>query len=851
MALNQYPRKAHACGGAGCAGVSSSHLSVNTRTPFNPEHAHRIARAWLTSASSGIIEMGADWTAESLPLLTPGDKAFEFSDLSPAEPSLYADEAAYYVDDTGQVVFMLDPAEYSWINFEETPAYLAGDFNGWAAVIGREEWRLVPGQLNGREVLLLRKPVAGLLTDPAQQFKFVTADNRWLDLPRDVTNLITDAKGRHNRALNRHRTGRNLFRFTTVEPVLLNQTYSVIHVRDGREAPKTRVRLGKFFHALRSDLPLGALVGRGETTFRLFAPRARHVRLFLCEKLEEQGKAFGYELDRRTEAGGWQGVWEAHLNRNLHGWYYWYSVSGPHDVFGHFHPGQRILDPYARAVVGRDGPGIVLDPAWVGQGDRSFHTPAWQDLVVAEAHVRDLAAHAPLPLTADERLGFTGLRKWVESPDFYLKKLGVNCVELQPVHQADNTARDEYFWGYMPVSYFAPAADYGLDGARASQVKELQELVAAFHRQGMAVVIDVVYNHVGVPAHLLFIDKLYYFELADDGTLTNWSGCGNDLRARSAMATRLIVDSLVQLIEVYGVDGFRFDLAELIGVDVLRQIETAVKKVKPDVILIAEPWSFRGHIAAALRPTGFASWNDNYRNFVREYVHGRGGADSLEYFLKGSPWHFAYWPAQTVNYTESHDDSTWIDVITENPGHNGHHPTQNDRQRTHLMAAILFASVGIPMIAAGQDFLRSKHGVNNTYLRGDLNALDYRRLARFPGTHKYFADWIAFRRSARGQLLRQWSRPSEGFFRCFGADGQPALVAIYNADGSQGPQKLMFAVNPHIDDTTVAIGQHAPAAWHLLADHECFYSESSPGPLEVGPEGLFIPGLGCSLWIAG
>ena len=160
-----------------------------------------------------------------------------------------------------------------------------------------------------------------MLTDPPQQFKFVTGENRWLDLPRDATNLVSDAKGRYNRAIFRDRTGRNLFQFTTIEPVLLNQTYSVVHVRDGREAPKTRVRLGKFFHEMQSDLPLGAIIKRGETTFRLFAPRAKHVRLFLCEKLEEMGQAFGYELDRRTEDNGWQGVWEAHLNRNLHGWY--------------------------------------------------------------------------------------------------------------------------------------------------------------------------------------------------------------------------------------------------------------------------------------------------------------------------------------------------------------------------------------------------------------------------------------------------------------------------------------------------------------------------------------------------
>lgn len=815
-----------------------------------PDPAHRIARAWLTSASSGIIEMGADWTAASLPLLAPGDKAFAFADLSPADPALYADEAAYYVDEAGQLVFLLDPAEYSWINFAETSVFLAGTFNGWAPA-GEAKWQLRPGELNGREVLLLRTPAAPLFADPPHQFKFVTADERWFDLPTNATNAIEDDKGRHNRALHRHRTGRNLFRFTTSEPVLLSQSYSVVHVREGRDSPKTRVRLGKFFHELHSQLPLGAIVGRAETTFRIFAPRAKHVRLFLCEKLAEMNQAFGYELDRKVEEDGWQGVWEAHLNRNLHGWFYWYSISGPHDVFGHFHPGQRILDPYAKAAVSRLGPGIVLDGALLSRADRSFATPAWQDLVMVEAHVRDLTAHAPIPLTAEQRRGFAGLRQWIDSPDFYLTQLGVNCVELQPVQEFDNKTPEEYQWGYMTANWFSPASAFAQDPAVASQVREFREVVEAFHRRGIAVVLDVVYNHAGDPAHLLFVDKLYYFELGDDGSLNNWSGCGNDLRARSAMAKRLIIDSLVHLIEVYGVDGFRFDLAELLGVGVLKEIEAAVKKVKPDVILIAEPWSFRGHIAAALRPTGYASWNDGYRNFLREYVRGFGSADRLEYFLKGSPWHFAYWPAQTVNYTESHDDKTWIDVITENREGNGFHPSQNDRQRTHLMGAILFASVGIPLLSAGQDFLRSKHGANNTYLQGDLNALDYHRIARFPGTHAYFADWIAFRRSPRGQLLRQWSRPSEGFFRAFYGPGLAALALIYNADGSQGTQRLMFAVNPTLENTRIQIGDAAEWNWELVADQERFYAPGRRPPGYAATPDLFVPALGCSLWIAG
>lgn len=813
---------------------------------------HRILRAWLTSATSGVIELDADWREPLLPILQAGDKAFTIATLEPAGPELYADEAAYFVDAGGRLVFVVDPVEHSWIDFERTPVYVAGDFNGWQEAVGRPEWRLQRGELLGREMWLLRTDTAHLLADKPPHFKFVTGDLLWLGFSPDATNVVSDGKNHYNRALHRQRTGRNLFQFTTAEPLEPSRSYTVIHLRDGQQSPKVRLRLGRYFHHLASALPLGALTRRDETIFRIFAPRARHVRVFIADRLDAPAEGtFGYELDKRREDGEWRGVWEARLDRHLHGWFYWYTVSGPQNVFGHFSPSQKILDPYALATVGREGPGIILDPGWVGKGDRGFRTPPWQDLVIAEAHVRDLIAHAPGPFAADERLGFTGLRKWVESPDCYLKQLGVNCVELQPVQEFDNRTREEYHWGYMTVNWFAPASAYSADPARASGVRELQELVAAFHRQGMAVVLDMVYNHVGEPAHLLLIDKLYYFELGDDGALANWSGCGNDLRARSAMAKRLIIDSCLHLIEVFGIDGFRFDLAELLGVDVLRDVEAALKRAKPDVILIAEPWSFRGHIAGALRPTGWASWNDGYRNFLREYVHGAGAADKLEYFLKGSPWHFAFWPAQTVNYTESHDDRTWLDTITENGGNNGLRPTWNDVRRTHLMAAILFASVGIPMIAAGQDFLRSKHGVNNTYQRGDLNALDYRRLRKFPATHAYFAAWIAFRRSPAGRLLRLWSRPGEGFFRAFAGKDQASLALLYNADGSEGPQRLLLAVNPLQDDVTIPLDTEVAGwNWQLAADHEQFYDAQRPASAGTVEPELFVPALGCGLWLA-
>ncbi len=816
------------------------------------ESSHRIVSAWLESLTTGVIEFDRDWRAARPPRVTLGAQCPTPAGLKPDSGLMAAVSYCYFVQGDGNLVFALTPERGTSADLARDAIYVAGDFNGWQAAVGREEWRLKPGELEGEPVLMWSGPAAALLDPPGQRFKFVTGEHQWLVQPDDAPNVVRDATGNHNRCIDPARTGRHLWRFTLAEPLdLADSAFIAWADRPGTEVVPVVPK--NFFFELKTDLPLGALVRGTETTFRLFAPRARSVTLVCCEHSGDQAEARRYSLARRADADGVAGVWEIVLGANLHGWFYWYEIDGVRDGPGRFDPTMRVLDPYALATVRHSGPGIVLDRAWIGQGDRSFQTPAWQDLVMVEAHVRDLAANAPVKATPAERRGFTGLRKWVESPEFYLHHLGVNAVELQPVQEFDDIADEQYHWGYMTNNWFAPESSYSLTPERASGVRELQDLVRAFHRRGMAVLLDVVYNHVGVPAHLMFVDRLYYFEQDAAGDLANWSGCGNDVRARSAMAKRLIIDSCIHLIEAFGIDGFRFDLAELLGADVLREIETALKRVKPDVILIAEPWSFRGHIAGALRDTGWSSWNDGYRDFVRDYVRGGGTAERLEYHLRGSPWYFAKWPAQTVNYTESHDDRSWIDVITENPDNNGATPTANDRRRTHLMAAVLFMSLGIPMLAAGQDFLRSKQGVNNTYLRGDLNALDYRRLHRYLSTHAYFADWIGFRRGELGRLLRHFSRPTEGFFRFFRSESSPALAVVYNADRSLGSRRLLFAVNATAGDIELNLGEELPASgvWRQLADQERFYSPAHHAALAPVESTLTVPALGCRLWVDG
>jgi pullulanase len=809
---------------------------------------HPISQAWLESPNSGVIELRHDWRARHPPPLAicREEVCVVMARLAPLVETVFGRESGYFVNAAGEACFYFPLSRYPELDPAHEAVYLAGDFNDWNQAIGKEEWCLVPGVIAGEPALVWSGPASRLQTE--HRFKFVTARGTWLAVPAGVPNEVRDDLGNVNYIYDATRTGRHLFGFSLAEPLDLTQSWTV----GWGDEPQSLVPLrpGAFFHELATELPLGAIVEEGVTLFRLFAPRAQRVELAVCEELAGAVLPHRYPLERREEADGvWRGAWEIALDGNLHGWFYWYSVAGPTDVHGSFRPEVRILDPYALASVEREGPGIVLDRARLGSGDRSFRTPAWQDLVIAEAHVRDLVAKAPVALTPDERLGFAGLTKWVESPDFYLSELGVNAVELQPVQEFDNQTREEYHWGYMPNNYFAPEGGYSRNAAAGTGVQELQELVRALHRRGIAVILDVVYNHVGEPAHLMLIDRLYYFEVDSAGQLTNWSGCGNDLRCRSAMARRLIADSLIHLVETFGVDGFRFDLAELIGRDVLVDIERRLKQVKPDVILIAEPWSFRGHIAGALRDTGYASWNDGYRNFMRDYVRGGASREQFEYFLRGSPWYFAKWPAQTVNYTESHDDSCWIDQITENPNGSGHMATDNDRRRTHLMAAILFSSIGIPMLAAGQDFLRSKHGVSNTYLRGDLNALDYRRLCRFPGTHAYFAAWIAFRRSEAGRLLRHYNRSADGFFRFFFAPDSTAAAVVYNADRSQGAGQLLFAVNPTLAEVTIPLDDEVPRGkWRQLADADVFRGADGPGARQQVEAELFLPALGCGLW---
>ena len=315
------------------------------------------------------------------------------------------------------------------------------------------------------------------------------------------------------------------------------------------------------------------------------------------------------------------------------------------------------------------------------------------------------------------------------------------------------------------------------------------------------------------------------------------------------MARRLIIESLKHFVEVYDVDGFRFDLAELIGIEVLREIEVALKKIKPSIVLIAEPWSFRGHIQHELKDSDFASWNDGFRESIADYVCGKGTAEMIQYYLSGSP-HSSQFAAQTINYTESHDDHCWIDRITERPMQDGSSPTWLDQRRTHLMAAVLFASLGIPMLAEGQDFMRSKQGQANTYQRGGLNALNYERRLLYSGTHNYFRDWIHFRQSKSGQAFRYEGPLREGYLKFFTAEDSSAVIAVFNADRSVKAKQIIFAVNPQAGSSAIACDSSYFVDSVQIADHERFDVKGLSSALIKTDEAVVhMPPHSCGLWL--
>lgn len=568
-----------------------------------------------------------------------------------------------------------------------------------------------------------------------------------------------------------------------------------------------------------SPEPLGATPDGEGVNFALFSERAETVELCLFDEQD-------HETARLALSGRTGHIWHGYVPGCWPGQRYGYRAHGPWDPGAGlcFNPHKLLIDPYARELSGtfRWAPEVFgFDPGLPGDGllrstgDSAPFVPKgvvhgaavpprgrirvpWEETILYEAHVRGYTMRHPLVPEAD-RGAFRGLRH--RDVLDYLKALGVTTVELMPVY----AFVDEHFlvergltnfWGYNPLAFFAPEPRY----LRGGGISEFRETTDAIHEAGLEVILDVVYNHtaegdrLGPTLGFRGIDNPAYYRLesGNPGEYINDTGCGNTLNTDHPQVRRLILDSLRYWATEMGADGFRFDLATVLGRDAegfdrqhpfFRELQQ--DPVLSGVKLIAEPWDVGpdGYHLGGF-PLGWAEWNDRYRDAVRQAWRGdRGGLSGLADGFLGSAEVFEPQdrrPWSSVNYVASHDGFTLQDLVSyevrcnEANGEGNRDGHEHDyshnhgvegpsddagicavrrQQRLNLLATVLL-SQGVPMLRAGDEFGDSQGGNNNAYAQdNETGWLDWSGLAEDPDFQAQVRALIRLRNKV--PLLRQ------------------------------------------------------------------------------------------------
>jgi pullulanase len=542
-------------------------------------------------------------------------------------------------------------------------------------------------------------------------------------------------------------------------------------VADGYEPGLLRLRHVLDLPAFRSDAPMGAVAGDTETTWRVFAPEAIRMELRLYDA-PTGGSMEKVEMTREAE-----GTWHARVPRDASGTWFDFVPDAPPDS-GTSAPGW--IDPWARAASVEGRRARVVRPGPPPAPGPSFPLA---DAVVYEVHLRDLTVSPDAG--CDPAGGYLGLAaEGTRIPGDpatttgldHLVELGINTVQVMPV-TAGWRPTPGYDWGYMPILFGAPEAAYASDGDPVRAIEEWKRAIDACHRRGLRVVMDIVVNHTAeLPPDRWFgyepLARDYFHRIHADGTFWNGSGTGNEFRSEAPMAQRLVLDSLRRWVTEFGVDGFRFDLMGLIELDTMKAIVRELRGVKPDILLWGEPWTaaptpIAPTLKGSQRGEGFAVFNDHFRNALRG-----DGAGALECWLaggarsgafrrgfEGSVHDFAGRPVESVNYVECHDNQTLWDRLAVLPGTRELDDATRIRLHRLAGAAVLLAR-GIPFLHAGQEFLRTKGGIDDSYDKGDeVNRIEWTRKRRHADVVRWHRDLIALRRAHA--LLRRSPEPGE------------------------------------------------------------------------------------------
>jgi glycogen operon protein len=554
---------------------------------------------------------------------------------------------------------------------------------------------------------------------------------------------------------------------------------------------------------------LGASIMPEGINFAVFSRHAENLWLVL---FSAAGTRIGeIELDSVHNKTG--DIWHILLRTRKHDLQYCFRAAGPRDPKGSglfFDGTALLLDPYARALAGGEkwnGPGkkqagfkrccLVVENHFDWEDDGPLQIPL-QDSVIYEMHVRGFTRH---PSSGVKHPGtFAGIVEKIP----YLLELGITAIELMPIaefNENENTKINPVtgqelmnFWGYSPLTFCAPKASYAADNKNGSQVMEFKEMVKALHKAGIEVILDVVFNHTaeggsdGPMLNFRGLDNPIYY-LLDPGTreYLNFSGCGNTLNCNHPIVRQHIISCLHFWVIEMHVDGFRFDLASILGRDQNGEPLSnppMVEMIAEDPILshtkmIAEAWDAAGlYQVGSFSTSGrWAEWNGKFRDDVRAFMCGHEGmVSSLATRIAGSSDLFQKSlrrPYNSINFITSHDGFTLSDLVSSNTKHNLENgedtrdgvdqtlswnsglegATDNEEimrlraRRMRSMAVILMLSQGVPMVLAGDEFGRTQKGNNNAYCHDStLSWIDWSLKERNSDLFRFFRLLIGLRK---------------------------------------------------------------------------------------------------------
>jgi glycogen operon protein len=557
-----------------------------------------------------------------------------------------------------------------------------------------------------------------------------------------------------------------------------------------------------------SSAPLGATVRPGGVNFSVFAKNAELVELLLFDDERAATPAQAIPLDPRSHRS--YHYWHAFVPKIDAGQVYAFRAHGPFapERGLRFDPQKVLLDPYGlaiaipdtydRAAAKRPGDNcrwamksVVADPTrYDWEGDAPLQRP-FAETIIYELHVRGFTQHPGSGVAAAKRGTYAALMEKIP----YLQDLGVTAVELLPVFQFDPQdappGRVNY-WGYQPISFFAPHHAYGSRREPLAVLDEFRDLVKAFHRAGIEVILDVVFNHTtegGQDGPTLcyrgLANEFYYILDKDRSRYADYTGCGNTLNANRSIVRRLILDSLRYWVTQMHVDGFRFDLASILSRD-----ETGHPVPNPPVLwdiesdpllagtkLIAEAWDAGGlYQVGGFVGDAWQEWNGQFRDDVRSFVKGdKGTVRRLAARLLGSPDIYAHKEREvehSINFVTCHDGFTLNDLVSYDGKHNeangeGNRDGMNDnfswncgvegatddadvgalrnRQVKNLLAIELLAA-GTPMLLMGDEVRRTQRGNNNAYCQdSEISWFDWELIERHADIRRFVQTLIRLR----------------------------------------------------------------------------------------------------------